>query len=126
MGEWWFLTTFLRPGTGKRDRHTIGYVRTVSKRAYIRLAWVTSAGWLPMELERAEPRPFRCIARTRRALRRAETAVTLGPGGGVARVPRARSGGPNRAARPILTVRELIDYRYRYTKLNMYRSWYRY
>ena len=98
MGEWWFLTTFLISyalalqlyGREAGFTHTIGYVRTVSKRAYIRLAWVTSAGWLPMELERAEPRPFRCIARTRRALRRAETAVTLGPGGGVARVPRAR------------------------------------
>ena len=65
------------PTAGSREA---GYNRicsyAVSKRAYIRLAWVTSAGWLPMELERAEPRPFRCIARTRRALRRAETVVT--------------------------------------------------
>ena len=81
------IPTRSRYGREAGFTHTIGYVRTVSKRAYIRLAWVTSAGWLPMELERAEPRPFRCIARTRRALRRAETAVTLGPGGGVARVP---------------------------------------
>ena len=80
------------PTAGKRDTYDRIYVRTVKVREHIRLAWVTSAGcgWLPMELERAEPRPFRCIARTRRALRRAETVVTLGPGGGVARAERCR------------------------------------
>ena len=33
-----------------------------------RMAWVASAGWLLMDLERAEPRLMRCIARTRRAV----------------------------------------------------------
>ena len=36
-------------------------------------AWVASAGWVLMDLERAEPRLMRCIAPTRRALRWAET-----------------------------------------------------
>ena len=31
-------------------------------------AWVASAGWVLMDLERAEPRLMRCIARTRRAV----------------------------------------------------------
>ena len=31
-------------------------------------AWVVSARWVLMDPERAEPRPMRCIARTRRAV----------------------------------------------------------